>query len=207
VKVIDENDHKPLEIILKKSLHDAPLRLQRMLLRLQKYDFTNKHKPGKDFVVADTLSRAPLLTTDPELEKEISFYVHMVMSNLPATDDIMARLRMATEEDLFNCQTTFLRLDRYCFGKREPRTYCPKLLRYHENSATSWRSIRCNLNYSRIIRESAKLYVEGDDVVGKHRSNIFASARAKEYDVSKVVDCVDSFLGHCPFFAYDSKKL
>ena len=34
-KVLVENDHKPLEIILKKSLHDAPPRLQRMLLRLQ----------------------------------------------------------------------------------------------------------------------------------------------------------------------------
>ena len=70
-----------------------------MLLRLQKYDFTYKHKPGKDLVVADTLSRAPLPTTDSELEKEISCYVHMVMSNLPATDDMMSRLRMATEED------------------------------------------------------------------------------------------------------------
>ena len=101
MKVLVENDHKPLEIILKKSLDDAPLRLrlQRMLLRLQKYDFTYKHKPGKDLVVADTLSMAPLPTTDPELEKGIYCYVHMVMSNLPATDDKMARLRMATEED------------------------------------------------------------------------------------------------------------
>ncbi|CAB4024342.1 sec1 family domain-containing 2 [Paramuricea clavata] len=69
-----------------------------MLLRLQKNNFTYKHKPGKDLVVADTLSRAPLPTTDSELEKEISCYVHMVMSNLPATDNMMARLRMATEE-------------------------------------------------------------------------------------------------------------
>ncbi|CAB4000247.1 retrotransposon-like family member retr-1 [Paramuricea clavata] len=89
VKVLVENDHKPLEIILKKSLHDAPLRLQRMLLRLQKYDFTYKHKPGKDLVVADTLSRAPLPITDSELEKEISCYVHMlkktVLSGWPDT--------------------------------------------------------------------------------------------------------------------------
>jgi hypothetical protein len=99
VKVLVENDHKPLEIILKKSLHDAPLILQRMLLRLQKYDFTYKDKPGQDLVVADTLSRAPLPTTDSELEKERSCYVHMVMSNLSATDDMMASLRMATEDE------------------------------------------------------------------------------------------------------------
>ena len=63
-KVLVENDHKPLEIILKKPLHDAPPRLQRMLLRLQQYDFVFKHKPGKELVVADTLSRAPLPDQD-----------------------------------------------------------------------------------------------------------------------------------------------
>ena len=34
-----ESDHKPLETIVKKPLANAPPRLQRMLLRLQKYDF------------------------------------------------------------------------------------------------------------------------------------------------------------------------
>ena len=36
-------------------------------------------------------------------------------------------------------------------------------------------------------------------------SNIFTTARS--YNVSKVVDRVDSFLGHCPFLAHDSNKL
>ncbi len=98
-KVLVENDHKPLEIILKKSLHDAPPRLQRMLLRLQKYDFVIKHKPGKDLVVADTLSRAPLPDTDPAIDKEISCYVYTLLSTLPVTDEMMARLKRATSED------------------------------------------------------------------------------------------------------------
>lgn len=34
----NESDHKPLEMIVRKSLGCAPPRLQRMLLRLQKYD-------------------------------------------------------------------------------------------------------------------------------------------------------------------------
>ncbi len=109
-KVLVENDHKPLEIILKKSLHDAPPRLQRMLLRLQKYDFVIKHKPGKDLVVADTLSRAPLPDIDPEIEKEISCYVHTLLSTLPVTDKMMARLKRATSEDesLQQLRTTVL---------------------------------------------------------------------------------------------------
>ena len=56
--VIVESDHKPLEAILKKSLAAAPPRLQRMLLQLQKYSVTLQYKPGKEMILADTLSRA-----------------------------------------------------------------------------------------------------------------------------------------------------
>jgi hypothetical protein len=42
-----EMDHKPLEAITKKPLSMAPPCLQRMLLRLQRYDFIAKYKPGK----------------------------------------------------------------------------------------------------------------------------------------------------------------
>ena len=51
-------DHKPLEFILQKPLYQALLRLQRMILRIQKYCVAVKYKPGKELLVADTLSRA-----------------------------------------------------------------------------------------------------------------------------------------------------
>ncbi|CAG2188277.1 unnamed protein product [Mytilus edulis] len=41
------SDHKPLESILKKPLHCAPKRLQRMMLQLQKYNIQLVYKPGK----------------------------------------------------------------------------------------------------------------------------------------------------------------
>ena len=56
----------------------APKRLQRMLLRLQKYNLEIGFKPGQHMYLADTLSRAPLpittsrdevLTIDKEVEK------------------------------------------------------------------------------------------------------------------------------------------
>ena len=53
--VLVESDHKPLESIMKKPLAAAPPRLQRMILQLQKYDFTITHCPGKEIPVADTL--------------------------------------------------------------------------------------------------------------------------------------------------------
>lgn len=51
------SDHKPLESIMKKPLHAAPKRLQRMLLRLQKYDIILQYRPGKEMYLADNLSR------------------------------------------------------------------------------------------------------------------------------------------------------
>ena len=53
-------DHKPLESIFQKSLLTAPRRLQRMLLRLQKYSPCVSYKKGKEMYLADTLSRAGL---------------------------------------------------------------------------------------------------------------------------------------------------
>lgn len=55
--VVVESDHRPLETIFKKPLSLAPPRLQRMLLRLQKYTLEVKYKKGKEMYVADALSR------------------------------------------------------------------------------------------------------------------------------------------------------
>ena len=41
-----ESDHKPLQPILKRNIDKAPPRIQRMLLRLQKYDFELVFTPG-----------------------------------------------------------------------------------------------------------------------------------------------------------------
>ncbi|VDI57759.1 Hypothetical predicted protein [Mytilus galloprovincialis] len=63
-KVYVESDHKPLESLYKKPLYHAPKRLQRMFLRLQRYDIELKYKQGKYLYIADTLSRAYLRSTD-----------------------------------------------------------------------------------------------------------------------------------------------
>jgi hypothetical protein len=47
-RVVVESDHKPLEVIFKKSLLTAPRRLQRMLLKLQKYNLDVSYKRGKE---------------------------------------------------------------------------------------------------------------------------------------------------------------
>ena len=64
-KVTVNSDHKPLESIVKKPLHRAPKRLQRMLLRLQGYDMTLRYLKGTEMYIADALSRAYLTDEAP----------------------------------------------------------------------------------------------------------------------------------------------
>lgn len=53
-----ENDHKPLESILRKPLSNAPKRLQDIMMKLNRYDIVFKFLKEKELVIADTLSRA-----------------------------------------------------------------------------------------------------------------------------------------------------
>ncbi len=56
-----ETDHKPLiSLFGKKNLDELPVRIQRFRMRLMKYNYTIQHIPGKELVVPDTLSRAPV---------------------------------------------------------------------------------------------------------------------------------------------------
>ena len=54
-----ETDHRPLEFLFRKPLTAVPPRLQRMMISLQKYDLRVSYRPGKQLIIADTLSRAP----------------------------------------------------------------------------------------------------------------------------------------------------
>ena len=58
--IIVHTDHQPLVTILNKPLNKAPLRLQRMIMRLQRWSFEIEYRKGTSLHLADTLSRAPL---------------------------------------------------------------------------------------------------------------------------------------------------
>ena len=70
-----ESDHKPLEQINLKNLADTPARLQRMLLHLQNYDMKITYHPGREMLVADTLSRYTPMPT-PEVALDLAIH-HM----------------------------------------------------------------------------------------------------------------------------------
>lgn len=69
-KLMVETDHRPLIGLSAKPYDSISPRLQRLLLRTNRYDFDLQYVPGKQLVVADTLSRAPLLTERFDCEDE-----------------------------------------------------------------------------------------------------------------------------------------
>jgi hypothetical protein len=91
-----ETDHKPLLGILAKPMHAISARMQRMRLRLQRYDLQVSYKPGKEMFIADTLSRAPIkLKTGNDTLFDESLEVNMIN----ATADKLCELKEATECD------------------------------------------------------------------------------------------------------------
>ena len=111
--VVMFTDHKPLETIFKKPILQCSKRLQRMRLRLQKFDVSVQYKPGPTMFISDTLSRAALplqkqlenksdylvfqLREESELDAEIE--KENMEQNLFVTDQRLCRIREATAED------------------------------------------------------------------------------------------------------------
>jgi hypothetical protein len=96
---VAETDHKPLEIIMKKPLHLVPMRLQRMRIRLQRYNVTVKYKPGKSIPVADTLSRNGVRNGSVSDDLGLDAYVEAILKQLPVSDEKLAEIRNATNTD------------------------------------------------------------------------------------------------------------
>ncbi len=101
-KPIDiDSDHKPLVSISRKPLVQASPRLQRLLLRLQKYDVTINYLPGKYMYVADALSRAflPDGPAPDEMNDDVTKMIHSLVENLPMTVEKLEELKSATVDD------------------------------------------------------------------------------------------------------------
>ena len=99
--VIVHSDHKPLEYIWKKPLGKTPPRLQRLMLRLQPYDLIIRYVPGKYMYMADTLSRAPLVSTvsSSDIDEDLVQVVHSLVTNLPVTTTNLDTIKRETAAD------------------------------------------------------------------------------------------------------------
>ena len=71
-KFILQTDQKPLVSIFRKHMIDVSPRIQRITIRAWQYEFEPQHIPGRNNVIADSLSRVtPLEFQDSNAEKDI----------------------------------------------------------------------------------------------------------------------------------------
>ena len=78
------SDHKALERIFT-SVHQAPMRIQNFVLKLQPYNFTVKYLKGSENI-SDILSRTPIQETDNETCDLTEKYVcYVTETSLPIT--------------------------------------------------------------------------------------------------------------------------
>lgn len=91
-------DHKPLESLFNKPLVSVPARLQRMMMRVQGYDFKVVYTPGKYMYIADTLSRAPLKEImHDRVSAEVEVQTCFMLENVPFSQSNMEAIQKETE--------------------------------------------------------------------------------------------------------------
>ena len=93
-----ESHHRPLESLFKKALSQTPPRIQRMMLKVQKYDLHVKYKKGPELHIADTLSRACISQNDDYICD--SDYSVFSIEALPVSQVKLSELREETRKDM-----------------------------------------------------------------------------------------------------------
>ena len=95
-------DHKPLVPLMStKDLDQAPIRCQRLLMRLLRFNPEVTHVPGKSLVIADALSRNPMPHTrkDEQCTEEVVEYVDAIQALWPVSTARLEDMRTATQQD------------------------------------------------------------------------------------------------------------
>ena len=132
-RITIESDHKPLQSIFQKSILSAPCRLQRMMLRLQRFNIDVKYKPGAQMYVADHLSRASLADNNEMTDNFQVFALEVEtltpFDSIKVAPERLSQLQKCTAQDLVleTLKTTVLT------GWPERRDECPVQIRDYWN--------------------------------------------------------------------------
>lgn len=125
IKITLETDHKPpVQILKTKPLDKLTLRLQRIMMRLMRYDYEVIFVPGKQLVLADCLSRNPVesaSSTEKDFEAEIDCYVNFVTNHLPATKVLLQRIKEEQERDVICKKLKEFSLNKWPAKERLPK--------------------------------------------------------------------------------------
>jgi hypothetical protein len=124
-------------------LKDPQGRLARWALRLQPYDFEIKHRPGKDNVVPDMLSRSVPITAvtdfDPSFSDTKDPWYHRLRTEVAAKPLKYPQYRV--EDGILlkytRCRIPELSLERDYWKRVVPKDYRVKILRRYHDEVTS----------------------------------------------------------------------
>ena len=124
-----ETDHKPLISLAHKPLNELTPRLQRLMLKLQRYQFKIEWCPGKYLVVADVLSRCVnyVDVNSIECEQELQAQTDLLSQSLPVTDSKLTEIVNETAQD------PVLGALKNCIVEGWPKGKCPAFDNYKED--------------------------------------------------------------------------
>ena len=166
-----ESDHKPLMHIQKKNLSLAPPRIRGMLMTMTQYDYDICHRPGKEMVLVDALSRLSGADNNQVFDHELK-----VHSFVTITDERLTKLAEETRKD------EVLQKLSTVFHEGWPRTF--KSL---DNDLRPFWSIRDDISTldglvlcgSRIIIPSASRKQVLDEIHEGHQGEVKCKLRAQ----------------------------
>ena len=132
-------------LINQQTLERVPIRCQRLLMRLCRFNVIAVYIPGKDLVLADALSRSPLpFSTNgcDNLDDEVQVFLNAVESSRPASEEKIQLIEKTTREDQELQEVTKLVLN----GWPKYQTQVPENV-----LSLSWRTFVCQqeVNLSR----------------------------------------------------------
>ncbi|GFW29123.1 retrovirus-related Pol polyprotein from transposon 17.6 [Trichonephila clavipes] len=96
-----QTDHKPILGLSKKPYNTISPHLQRMLLRLNKYNIQLEYVPGKNLIIADALSRAQSTTNNfvEALGQEATVRINLLTQASPTKgEEVASRLTVGDPE-------------------------------------------------------------------------------------------------------------
>lgn len=177
-------DHKPLvPLFSSKRLEDLPTRVQRFRLRMLQYDYTISHVPGKELIVANTLSRALInnfMNIDSDLHQEVESYVSAVKSYLPVSEKRIESIRNHQHNDVV-CQKI---LHYYMTGWPERRNLIPTECRPY-----------CNISAKLSVNEGILMRLNRIVIPTALRSGIFKEIHTGHQGISTVVNKLSNVCG------------
>ena len=102
-------DNRAVELILKNPKSNPPLRIKRMALRMEEFDYTIIHKPGA-YNIADYMSRHPVNGDDMVLDGVLENYVNFISEHaIPRAMTRAELVKYTKDDDILMCLLAWVR--------------------------------------------------------------------------------------------------